>query len=704
MKRNTSPEWSYREPAEIREQGNHLRDEPSLYLRQHAFNPLEWYPWGEEALSRARTEGKPIFLSIGYASCHWCHVMEHEVFEDDEVAALLNRHFVSIKVDREERPDLDSVYLAAVHAITGRGGWPLSVFLTPELRPFFGGTYFPRPQFYELVRRIQLVFQESHGEIEQQAARLARHVTTLPRRAEETEAALIGEEGIAHAAAQAPANFDVRFGGFGGQQKFPTPVRWQFLLHHYRKTGNRQFLNMLRLTLEAMASGGIYDHVGGGFHRYTVDQTWTVPHFEKMLYDNAQLASLYLEAAAVTGRSDFLAVGKDVLDFLLQDMRTPEGAFAGSIDADSDGGEGSYYVWSQADLVQATGAEVGPLLAELLGVEEMGNFEGDRSVLTRRRDPGELAQERGLDPAEVSRLFAEQRVALRAHRDERPAPPVDRKIITAWNGLALTALAAGYATTGMSIYRQAAEQAADYLWRVHHRGEGRLHRSSYEGQAGHEGVLDDYAFLACGLLDLFQVTGESDHLARAVAVLDRARADFARKEGGFYLTAEGAEAPLGRRLEFLDSVIPSGNAGMLRAMIQAAALNRREEYRQDVQRALVAFAPFLERIGLEMAGWVDAAQLFAGPLREVVIAGDPGDDASLNLAATALRLLPASAVIVRVPAAGPSRRLVELAPTVEGKSARDGKATAWVCEDGLCQEPTSDPERLRELMLEGWEH
>jgi len=367
-----------REPEDIRREGNRLKNESSLYLQQHAHNPLDWYPWVAEALTKAKTEDKPIFLSIGYSSCHWCHVMEQEVFEQDDVAAFMNQHFVCIKVDREERPDLDSVYMDAVQAITGRGGWPLSVFLTPDLKPFFGGTYFPHDAFLELVGKIHSVFHERRADVEEQAAQVMARAAALPHLIgvpQTGKATAVTAEIIEAAAKQADANYDVKWGGFRSQQKFPTPVRWQFLLHHYRKTGNRRYANLVQLTLEKMASGGIQDHVGGGFHRYTVDDKWIVPHFEKMLYDNAQLASLYLEAGALMGRQDFRNIGLDILDFLIREMSGQEGAFYSSFDADSGGEEGTYYVWTPDELTLATNADDGPILAELLGVSPAGNFE-----------------------------------------------------------------------------------------------------------------------------------------------------------------------------------------------------------------------------------------------------------------------------------------------------------------------------------------
>ncbi len=684
-----------------------LADAVSLYLRQHADDPVEWYPWSEEALARARAEDRPIFLSIGYSSCHWCHVMEREVFSDRTVAELLNETFVCIKVDREERPDIDAVYMDAVQLITGRGGWPLSVFLTPAARPFFGGTYFPRESFIELLQKIVQVFRENRDEVESQAAQLAERAVGLPSFFEKLRRQgpppPLDERLIENAAAQAPPNFDTKWGGFTGEQKFPTPVRWLFLLHHHRRTGDRRSANMVRLTLEAMASGGIYDHVGGGFHRYAVEPTWTVPHFEKMLYDNAQLAALYLEAGVALQRADFLAVGKDVLDFLLRDMSDPEGGFYGSLDADSEGREGSYYLWSTEDLTLATSAADGPALAALLGVDGQGAVEGsDRSVLTRRADPRKVAEDLGRDPDETAVLFNRHREALRAYRARREPPTLDRKLITSWNGLAIGAMTSGHAVTGESRYLEAAQRAADAVWRRNRDGQGRLRRASEGGRAEGDAVLADYSFLACAMMDLFQATGAAEYLERAVGLVDHARVHFAGEGGGWTMTPEGGGAPLGRKVVLFDSVTPAGSSALMHALLRLASLTGRSELRQDAERSLQTFAHLLDRAGLEMSWWVDAVLRFQAGMREVVIAGDPEAGPTRDLRAAVGRLLAPHVVVVPVPADGPAAELARLAPPAAGKRALESPATAYVCEHGTCQRPTGDAAEMVRQVMEGW--
>jgi uncharacterized protein YyaL (SSP411 family) len=630
--------------------------------------------------------------------------MEDEVFEDDQVAAFMNSHFVCIKVDREERPDIDAVYMHAVQIITGSGGWPLSAFLTPDQKPFFGGTYFPKPQFLELTRKIVEVFAEKRDELQEQGEQLAQRAVALPVPSPQAAGARVDASVIEAAAMQAEINYDKKFGGFQGQQKFPTPCRWQFLLRHYRKRGKDLHGTMITRTLEAMASGGIYDHVGGGFHRYTVDSKWQVPHFEKMLYDNAQLASLYLEAGVVLARPDFLTVAGDVLDFLLRDMRSPDGAFYGSFDADADGEEGTYYVWTPDDVTIATSADDGPALAELLGVAPVGNFGGARSVLTRRADPAEVAADLDRDAEELSGLFAKHRANLRAYRDRRPAPALDEKVVTAWNALTVSALAQGAMVTGADRYRDAAVAAVDFLWDRHRTEDGRLMRASNRGKLVGKGILDDHAYLAAALIDLFQCTADPEYLARAVELVEVVRRDFRAPDAGFYMTAEGDRTPIGRSIDLFDSVMPSGNAVMLQNLVRLASLTGRQELRREAEGHLDAYAALLGHAQLEMAVWFDAAQMLVGPFYDVVVAGDAEAEETRALVRAVHGRLPSHAVLTVVPANGAPVALVELAPAVAQKTAVDGRPTAYVCQFGSCQEPTSDPDRLVEQLLGAWKH
>ena len=688
-----------RSAAEVRRQGNRLQHEASLYLRQHAANPVDWFPWGDEALALARAEDRPIFLSSGYSSCHWCHVMEHEVFEHDDVGDYLNRHFVCIKVDREELPEVDATYMEAVQLMTGSGGWPMTVFLTPDLEPFFGATYVPKERFMTLLQQIVALWRDRREEVTGQAATVAERLRAEPR----TEAGGAVEAELLAAAVQgASERFDQEFGGFQGPMKFPVPVRWSFLLHYHRKTGDPEARRMVEETLTAMAQGGLYDHVGGGFHRYTVDAHWTVPHFEKMLYDNAQLASLYLEAGVALDRPDFTAVGVDVLEFLDREMVGPEGAVYASFDADSDGEEGTYYAWSPAQITAAVGEVDGPVLADLLGVTAEGNFEAGLSVATRRTAAAEVARRHGRSEEEVRDLWAAYRGELRAARAERVPPTLDHKVITSWNGLALSAFVAGAMVTGRDDFRARAESIVDYLERVHWSEVGELARASYDGRTVGKAALADHAFLARGLQHHFSLTGSVRPLAWSQQLLEGVRADFARTQGAWYTTSAQDTAPLGRRLELFDSVIPSGCSVMLEVMLTHGSLTGDAAMAEAVSGELANQAGLLKRAGLEMAGWFDVALRLAGPLHEVVIVGDR-DDADFNdLWRVATAKLSPGVVVMPVASSGASRDILALAPTLAEKTILDGAATVYVCRLGSCGAPTGNHLKLKDLIENGW--
>jgi uncharacterized protein len=682
---------------------NRLAKETSPYLLQHAENPVDWYPWGSEALERAKREERPILLSVGYAACHWCHVMERESFEDPKIADVMNEHFVCIKVDREELPAIDAAYMEAVQLLTGSGGWPMSVFLTPDLRPFFGGTYFPRDRFLALLARIRELWGTRRADLERQAGEITQHLVAEPATAaaaddgQPVDHALLGE-----ITSRAHAAFDHDHGGLAGPMKFPVPVRWSALLHWWRRSGDPTARTLVTATLEAMAAGGLRDHLAGGFHRYTVDPHWTVPHFEKMLYDNAQLASLFLEAGAAFSRPDFTVVGLETLDFLTRDLSGSEGPCYASLDADSGGREGTFYVWTPEQITAVAGPQDGPPLAELLGVTAAGNFEAGTSVLVRRAAASAVAARHGHDPAAVAGLFERHRAALLAVRAERVAPGLDRKIITAWNGLAISAYARGYMASGRNDLRERAVQAAAYLREVHRDAHGRLLRASNGGQAVGEAILEDHALLARGLLDLFQVTGHASHLAWALELLETAERAYRRPAGGWFATAE-ASTPLGRRLDLFDSVLPSGGSAQLDALITAAALTGNAEARARASAEMAAQAGLIRRAGLEMAGWLTAALRLAGPLHEVVIAGDPGERVANDLLRTAWSRLSPGVVVVPVPAGGAEADLLALAPALAGKIASQAVATAHVCRFGVCEEPVNTAAALTQALGRGWE-
>jgi uncharacterized protein YyaL (SSP411 family) len=491
----------------------------------------------------------------------------------------------------------------------------------------------------------------------------------------------VAQEIIEAVSSAALESYDEKWGGLASGMKFPSPVIWTFLLHHYRKTGNDRIARAVRGTLDAMGSGGIHDHVAGGFHRYTVERTWLVPHFEKMLYDNAQLASLYTEAALVFDDERYEEIARDTLDFMIREMSGEEGGFYSSFDADSPGGEGAYYVWTVQDIDEVAG-EDGPALAALLGVTEEGNFEGG-SILTRRSG------------AEPGGLFDRHRPGLRDHRQKREPPALDRKIITSWNGLAISAMARAAAAFGEDRYLEAAARAADFLWSVHREADGGLRRASNQGHAGHEAGLDDYALLAAGLLDLYDASGDETHLARALELVDRVLAHFAHPVAGFYLTRDGVV--LGRQVRIEDTVRPSGNAAMLHVLMRSAGLTGGRDLLERAESMLGAYSTAMARSGLETAWWFDAAEKLEGPSYEVVVAGASG-----SLVDAFRKLHPSHAQLVTIPAEGPGGRALELMPPLAGKRALDGAPTAYVCRFGACKKPTSDVSVLRRQILEGW--
>jgi hypothetical protein len=675
---------SSRSVEQIRREGNHLVGSGSAYLTAHSHNPVDWYSWGPEALTLATKLDRPIFLSIGYVSCHWCHVMEKEVFEQDDVAEFLNAHFISIKVDREERPDLDAAYMAAVEALTGSGGWPMTAFLTPSLRPFFGGTYLPHQAFLQAIRAAEEEFRTARNELEERGANVYRRILSS---APVTQGRSFSADELHGLARRSLASVDATHGGFQSRTKFPTPIKWRFLLDAHRKWPDPEIASALRKTLDAMANGGIHDQIGGGFFRYATEPTWTIPHFEKMLYDNAQLATLYLEAAAAFDEPRYRAIAEDTLDFLLRDMRAPEKGFGASFDADTAGKEGSTYLWTRTELGVVLGDDAAAA-ATFLGVTDAGNFEGSNVPTARLVGSAESPD---------SAHFRAWRPKLLAARQRRAQPSFDAKMVTAWNGLAVGALATGYRVSGDERFLKAAEETAAALWTLNHRPNGELARASDTGKAGSPAVLDDYAALAGGLLDLFEATSKALYLERAVSLTTDASTRFENPAGGWFLTSGDAQEPLGRKLELDDGVEPSGNAAMIAVLERLAALTGRDDFGDAARRAIARYADIARERGLDMAGWLDGALLDEGPFYEVVIAG-PRDSLSTAYAA----LLPAWATGVRVPKDGAAPDLVKSMPDTAEKRARGSTSVAYVCVHGACKSPTSDPAVLRRQLLTGW--
>jgi hypothetical protein len=667
---------------------NRLAGQTSPYLLQHARNPVDWYPWGEEALERARREDRPILLSIGYAACHWCHVMERESFEDPMTASLMNEHFVSIKVDREERPDVDAVYMDAVQAMTGHGGWPLTAFLTPEGRPFYAGTYYPdeprhgMPAFRQVLTAIADAWREQRDEIETQGRRVLDAIERAGQVAASDdpmdEGLLLGAVGALRKA------FDGTWGGFGGAPKFPQPMTLEFLLRMHVR-GGADTLSMLTLTLDRMASGGIYDHVGGGFHRYATDETWHVPHFEKMLYDNAQLARVYIRTWQATGTERYRRVAAETCDYLVREMQHAEGGFFSSQDADSEGVEGRFFVWSWRDLLDAAGEDV----ARALGARPEGNWEGANVLWFPHPVKAELGPDVDLALQDLYGL-----------REARVHPAIDDKILAAWNGLAISALSEVGRVLGDSTYIEAAVRAADFVL-THLRDEtGRLRRSWRNGRAGSLAFADDHALMAEACLTLYETTFDLrwyEEARRLAADLLRSFHDPER--GGFFQTGTDAEPLPVRPKELYDNAVPSGNSVAADVLLRLALLTGEMDLDQAGRSALRLVRDGMERAPSAFGHALGALELTLSRAKEVAVVGVLEDPRTRALAeeVTVRRFFPDHVLSVGDPDDERSRELV---PLLRDRVAIDGRPTAYVCEGFVCRMPVTDPAALAVQLVE----
>jgi uncharacterized protein YyaL (SSP411 family)/aryl-alcohol dehydrogenase-like predicted oxidoreductase len=670
---------------------NRLALSTSPYLLQHAHNPVDWYPWGEEALSRAREEGKPILLSIGYSACHWCHVMERESFEDEGIARLMNEHFVPIKVDREERPDLDDIYMAATLAMNqGQGGWPMTVFLTPEQEPFFAGTYFPptdrygRPGFRTVLERLAGLWATDQASVRAQGAELARF---LKENARAAPGPSVGEDALRAAAAQLRRDFDARWGGFGRAPKFPPSMALMLLLRAHRRFGDAGDLEIVRVTLDRMARGGMYDQVGGGFHRYSVDERWLVPHFEKMLYDNALLVRAYLEGWQATGDPSFRRIATEVLDYVRREMTSPEGGFYSATDADSEGEEGKFFVWSPAQVAEAVGVpEDARLFCAAYDVSEGGNFEG-RSIPNLPRPLAEVARELDVPLLELEAALVRARPKLLAARARRVAPGLDDKVLTAWNGLMISAFAEAHRVLGETAYLEAAVSAAEFLRARLRAPDGRLWRTYRNGTAHLAAYLEDYAFLAAGLLDLYESGGDDRWLEDAEALAERLRADFQADDGGFFATARDHESLIIRPREGHDGAIPAANAVAAQVLARLSHHLDRQDLRDGAVRALSAWGKAIARQPRAFATSLMVVDfLLDGPV-ELALVGERGArDLEALRAEVGRRFVPSRIVAVHDVRQGESRR-----PLLAGKTTVGGKAALYVCRDFACGRPVTDP-------------
>ncbi len=674
------------------EHTNRLTDETSPYLLQHARNPVDWYPWGEEALGRAREEDKPILLSIGYSACHWCHVMERESFEDEATAALMNENFVNIKVDREERPDLDEIYMAATVTMNrGQGGWPMTVFLTPELEPVFAGTYFPpsdgygRPGFPTVLREVARAWREDRAGLRQQAGQFAEG---LRQRQSLGPPLAVGEDQLKAALEQFKNEFDREYGGFGQAPKFPPSVGLSLLLRLHRRFGDPEALVMVGRTLEAMARGGMYDHVGGGFARYSTDRRWLVPHFEKMLYDNALLVKAYLEGYQVTGEPLFRTIAAETLDYVLREMVAPDGSIYSATDADSEGEEGKFFVWTPEQIAGVLDEEEARRFNAYYDISLTGNWEG-KSIPNTPRDLPIVAEGLGIAPDELEHSLEEARAKVYAARARRVKPGLDDKILTAWNGLMIGALAEGYQVLRQPRYLDAAERAADFVLETLSTEDGRLLRTYRAGKAHLNAYLEDYAYLAEGLIDLYEAGGSIRWLREAERLAERMAADFLDDDSGaFYNTARDHEKLIMRYQDGTDGATPSGNAVAASVLTRLSYHLDRSDLRHAAARSIKAYGPMIARYPRGFAKTLCVVDfLLEGPTELAFVGEKSSDDLNTLQAEVATHFLPNRIQAILDPK--DNAEAVDL-PLLEGKTPVDGRAALYICRDFACQKPITD--------------
>ena len=688
---------------------NRLVFAASPYLLQHAANPVDWYPWGEEAFAAARAADKPVFLSIGYSTCHWCHVMERESFEDAEVAALMNEHFVCIKVDREERPDLDHQYMAVTQSLTGSGGWPMTVVMTADKKPFFAGTYFPkhtrhpqRPGMMDLIPRIAELWETEREALVASADQIAE---VMARTADGAPGGTLDRSVLAKGERQLLARFDPQWGGLArNPPKFPIPHSLLFLLQRHQRGAERgeasgEALAAVEKTLVEMRKGGIFDQVGFGFHRYSTDAYWLLPHFEKMLYDQALHVMAYTAAWQVTGDDRYRDVAREVLTYVLRDMTSPEGGFYSAEDADSEGEEGLFYLWTTAELDRVLGAEESAFVQQAFNVHPEGNFVEEatqrmtrRNILHLTRSLAEQAEEQGVDPDEYAARWEAARSKLFEHRETRVHPLKDDKILTDWNGLMIAAFARAGQAFDDPGYTAAARRAADFALTTLRTEEGRLHKRYRAGQAGLPGTLEDYAFLAWGLIELYEASFDEDYLREAIGITETMLAHFEDPvRGGFFLSADDVDDLITRGKEAYDGAIPAGASIAAWNLLRLARLTGRMELEDHALRSMALFSRTAARNPSAHTQLMAAVDFVVGPSFEIVVAGDPAaDDTRALLRAFRRRHLPNKVLVLRPPGAAPP--ITELIPYTAAQLPVGGQATAYVCRDFACKAPTTDVE------------
>ena len=681
---------------------NRLINESSPYLQQHASNPIDWYPWGEDAFAKAKKENKPIFLSIGYSTCHWCHVMERESFSDEEVAALLNQYFVAIKVDREERPDIDQVYMIVTQTLTGRGGWPNTVFLTPDRKPFFAGTYFPKENRWgntglmELLPKVAEIWQNDRENVLKSADQITDLIAS--RRSPSAGAAL-DKAILAKTRSMLAEIYDADYGGFGPAPKFPTPHVFGFLLRQYYHTKESQDLAMVEKSLIHMRLGGIYDHIGFGFHRYSTDAQWLLPHFEKMLYDQALLTLAYTEAYQVTGKEFYARTVREILTYILRDLTSTEGGFYSAEDADSEGVEGKFYLWTVPQIQEVLGKDETATFKKIYNLDADGNFaspeaahKGGSNILHLKQTFATLAGELDMPEKQLRQRLEQNRKQLFTVRKKRIHPFKDDKILTDWNGLMIAALARAGQTLDEPRYTAAAVRAADFILRKLRTEDGRLLKRYRNGNAGLSAHLDDYAFTVWGLLELYEATFEVTYLQEAIGLNDQMIAHFwDRKDGGFYMTADDSEKLLIRSKDIYDGAIPSGNSVAARNLLRLGHMTGKQDYLKKAEEVASAFAGTVNRYPPGHSQLMVALQYALNQNYEVVIVGRPeAKDTRAMLTALRKPFLPGKVVLLRPVDKKKAAAVIGLAPYTEFMVAKNGRATAYVCTDFVCKLPTTD--------------
>ena len=688
---------------------NRLISEKSPYLLQHAYNPVDWYPWSDEAFEKAKREDKPIFLSIGYSTCHWCHVMAHESFEDPEVAKLMNDVFVSIKVDREERPDLDHVYMTVCQMLTGSGGWPLTIVMTPQKKPFFAATYIPkgsrfgRTGMMELIPRIKEIWAKRRGEVIESAEKI---VDTLKVTEKDTSGDDLTSSVLKKAYLELEQRFDKEYGGFSDAPKFPTPHNFRFILRYWRRSGDNRALEMVEKTLQAMRQGGIYDQVGYGFHRYSTDKKWLVPHFEKMLYDQAMLAMAYTETYQATGKEVYADTAREIFEYVLRDMTALEGGFFSAEDADSEGVEGKFYVWTDEEIRRVLNKEDADLIIRVLNIEKEGNFEEEatkrltgENILHLKKSTPELASDLKMSVEDLEHRIESARRKLFEVRKKRVHPYKDDKILTDWNGLMIAAFAQGARVLGEKAYENAGRKAADFIMTHMRAQDGRLLHRYRDGDAGINSNLDDYAFFVWGLIELYEATFETGYLKTALELNgDMLKHFWDSKEGGLFFTPDDGEGLIIRKKEVYDGAIPSGNSVAMFNLLRLARLTGDSDLDEKAAKIGRAFSEQVKQLPSGYTQFLISADMSIGPSYEVVVAGSSNaKDTVEMLKALNTPFIPNQVILFR-PTDQKSPDIDTIAEFVKNHVSREGKATAYVCLGNACKAPTTDIKEMLNLL------